>query len=393
MIRLTRSSNTGQVLTSLGELISEGHHRRHNAASADPLPLFQEALGFFQRCLNLQESQFTQLESKSNESEQQLMELDDSTIDTMDNAAPDHPRSISKSPDEDAWAMILEPVTMQALMDTLLAQVDTLTSICGLLSARRLENTSWIEEYYRSFLHDKLNFIPKETGQEHEAALVTAKYRCAVADVNFNAALLDIPTYEHELTEAYNNIPNSDPDPDLDPQALCDRADAEIVFNSSLQRVSIPTTETIPEDNAKLNVIRWKHLTKALDNLTLASKLPNAKHLPRIHLRRGDCELLRRRLGASPSNYEIAIKSASTLLRNAEIYYRAAARLAKAEGAADEEVEEASVKEAVVIAISAGDSKEFCECMEMERIKVKEIMEEMSEEGLLWDEDMKIFGF
>ncbi|KAL8770598.1 MAG: hypothetical protein Q9209_003666 [Squamulea sp. 1 TL-2023] len=387
MIQLIEFSNTGQVLTSLGELISEGRYRRHDAASTDPLHLFQEALEFFQRCLSLQENQFSELEPESNESKQQLMEIDESTIDTSDKAALNDPLSNTKSPDEDAWAMIMEPVTKQALMDTLLAQVDTLTSICGLSSARRIENASWIESYYRSSLHDKLNLFSKETNQDHEAALATAKYRCAIADVNFNAALLDIPTYEHELTEAYNNIPNSDPD--LDPQALCDRADAEIVFNASLQGLSLQTTK---EDSAKLNLIRWKHLTKALDNLTIASKLPNAKHLPRIHLRRGDCELLRRRLGAPPSNYEIALKSASTLLKNAEIYYRGAARLAKAEGAGDEEVE-ASIKEAVVVAISTRDLSKFCEGMGPDRIRVQEIIEEMSEEGLLWEDDMRIFGF
>lgn len=132
-----------------------------------------------------------------------------------------------------------------------------------------------------------------------------------------------------------------------------------------------------------------KPAPEALDSLTAAGKLPNAKNLPRIHLRRGDCELLRRRLGGAPLNYDLALKSASTLLKNAEIYYRGAARLARVETAADEEVE-ASIKETVVLAISTGYHNSLRERKDLYDSAVQEVIEEMNEEGLLWEEDRKL---
>ncbi|KAI4277861.1 MAG: hypothetical protein L6R38_005365 [Xanthoria sp. 2 TBL-2021] len=382
--------NTGQVLTSLGELISEERYRHHDAVVVDPLGLFQEALTFFQRCFSLQELQFSQLDLAP---QGQSLEADRNATETTSKDLSEHPRPVPQPSDEDTWATIMEPVTDQALMDTLLAQAETLTSICGLSSIRGIGDPNWIDEYYRNSLHDKLLGFAKETGRHHEAALAKAKYRCTLADANFTATMLDIPTYEKELMGAYQIFPDSDPDP----QALCDRADAEIVFAASVQKVwrqvmERSPVESMPEDGARLSIIRWKHLTKALDNLTVAGKLPNAKNLPRIHLRRGDCELLRRRLGAAPLNYDIALKSALTLLKNAEIYYRGAARLAKAEAAADEEAE-ASIKEAVVIAVSTGDHSKLHERLDLQRARAQEIIEDMNEEGLLWEEDMKSFSF
>lgn len=376
------------MLTSLGELISEEQHRHNDAVVVDPLGSFQEALTIFQQCLSLQELQFSQ----SHMAPQQSVEADSNATDTTSKDFSEHPHPLSQPLDEDTWATIVEPVTEQALMDTLLAQIETLTSICGLSSNRGISDLNWIDEYYRNFLHEKLLRFAKETGRHHEATLAKAKYWCALADARFTATMLDIPTYEKEVMGAYEIFPDSDPDP----QALCDRADAEIVFAASVQKVwkqvmNRGPVEGMPEDVARLSIVRWKHLTKALDNLTLAAKLPKVKNLPRIHLRRGDCELLRRRLGAAPLNYDIALKSASTLLKNAEIYYRGAARLAQAEAAADEETE-ASVKEAVVIAVSTGEHSKLDKRLDLQRARAQEIIQDMTEEGLLWDKDMKSFS-
>ncbi|KAL8851596.1 MAG: hypothetical protein Q9221_003528 [Calogaya cf. arnoldii] len=376
--------NTGQVLTSLGELINEERQRNHDVMDVDPLELFQEALTFFQRCHSLQELQFSQPDL-ARQQQQQSIEADGNATETTSSDRSERP--VPQPSDEDTWATIMEPVTDQALTDSLLAQVETLTSICSVSSTRGISNLKWIEEYYRNSLHDKLLVFAKETGRGYEAAVVKAKYRCALADARFTASTLDIPKYEQEINEAYEVFSDADPEP----QALCDRADAEIVFTANLQRTWRQSMERIPEDSARLSVVLWKHLTKALDNLTVAGKLPNAKNLPRIHLRRGDCELFRRRLGAAPSNLDIALKSASTLLKNAEIYYRCAARLAKAEAATDEEAE-ASIQEAVVIAVSTGDHSKLRERMELYKTRAQEIIEGMNEEGLLWEEDLRTVG-
>ncbi|KAL8733862.1 MAG: hypothetical protein Q9166_001850 [cf. Caloplaca sp. 2 TL-2023] len=383
MIELTYTSNTGQVLTSIAELISEARGGSHLATSADPLHLFREALEFFQRCLSLQEYQLSQLEAESNASGQQSMEADERTVNPTNTDISNSDALLNEPPGEDTWATITEPVTSHALMDTLLAQAETMTSICGLLSGQRVDDPSPIEQYFQDSLREKIIVTLEKTGRQREVALARAKLRCALADANFSVAKFDIHTYEYELAGAYEEFA----DVGHDPQAFCDRADAEIVFNANMQRASMQLIENLSENSAKLNVIRWKHLTRALDYLTIASKLPNAKNLPRIHLRRGDCELLRRQLGAAPTSYDIALKSSSTLLKNAEIYYRGAAKLAKAEAAAEEDME-ALIKEAVVAALM-GDSGKLRERLNNDRIRVQEIVEDMREECLISDEDAK----
>ncbi|KAL8798460.1 MAG: hypothetical protein Q9182_006640 [Xanthomendoza sp. 2 TL-2023] len=280
----------------------------------------------------------------------------------------------------------MEPVTTHTLIDTLLAQIETLISVAGLQSTRGAEDPSWIEHYFQNSLLEKIVRLSGKAGRQQEVALAEAKFRCALSDANFSAANIDVPTYESQLTRAYEGFN----DFNQVPQALCDKADAEIVFNANMQRVSTQTTGTPSENSVSLNVIRWKHLTKALENLTAAGKLQDAKNLPRIHLRRGDCELLRRRLGQAPTSYDIALKSASTLLKNAQIYYRGAARLAKAEGATDEEVE-GLTKEAVVAAF-LGDQSKFRERILLAKSRVQEVVEDMTEDGLVLENDMRLLG-
>ncbi|KAL8816766.1 MAG: hypothetical protein Q9223_004281 [Gallowayella weberi] len=267
-------------------------------------------------------------------------------------------------------------------MDTVLAQIETLISMAGILSTRGAEDPGWIEHYFENSLQEKILLLSRKAGRQQEFALTVAKFRCALLDANFSAANVDVPTYESQLIRVYEGFS----DVDHVPQALCDKADAEIVFNANMQRVSAQTTGAPAVDSGSLNVIRWKHLTKALDNLTAAGKLQDAKNLSRIHLRRGDCELLRRRLGQAPTSYDIALKSASTLLKNAEIYYRGAARLAKAEGATDEEWE-ALTKEAVVAAF-LGDQSKYRERILLEKCRVQEVVEDMTEDGLVLEDDM-----
>ncbi|KAL8943592.1 MAG: hypothetical protein Q9216_000957 [Gyalolechia sp. 2 TL-2023] len=382
---LAYNSNTAQVLTSLAELISEGRHQPDDAARADPLPLFQEALGLFQRCLSLQENQFIQAEADAHVSPPGPMELDEVDGTTSKSHTHETSKPDGEPSDDDTWAMIMEPVTHSTLLDTLLVQVETLTSVCGLLSVQGASDPSWVEKYYRDLLQDRILVAAKGTDRQHETRLAQARLRCALADAGFSTSRVDLSTYEHEIATAYEDLTASG----RDPQALCDRADAEVVFNVSIERYLGRGNEIMP-DGTRINIVRWKHLTKALDSLTAAGKLPGVKNLPRIQLRRGDCEMLRRRLGSAPSNYDIAIKSDSILLKNAEIYYRGAARLARAEAAIDEEGE-ALVKEAVTADFSAGQDR-LRERIATHRLHSQEVIEDMIDEGLLSRHDLEKLG-
>ena len=273
-----------------------------------------------------------------------------------------------------------EPVTKDALLDTTIAQLDTLTAICSLGSSHT--GLAWVEEYYRTTLEDRVASYVSDSHRYHEATLAQAKLMCALSDEAFRGGRLDLPTYEKELNAAFTG---QDLDLSNDPPGLCDKADAELAFNASVQAVAQQAQTT---ELDQISSICWRHITIALDSLTAASKSPDAQNLPRIHLRRGDCELLRLHLGDAPLNYDHAIKSAPTLLKNAEVYFRGAANLAKRDAAAKEEQNEAEVKHSIVAGL-AGDAEKLSCLVKTQRDLVESIAKEMRDDGLLGDKALQ----
>ena len=359
------SSNTAQVLTSLAEAVSEG--KKPSESSRDEaLRLFQESLEFFQRCLSVQEFKLTQ--DQENSRQEALPPLDDN------NARVENPSSTALDSSEEVWASVEEPITKEALLETIIAQLDTLTAICTL--GPSYTGLAWVEEYYRTTLKDRIASYVNGSSRYHEVSLAQAKLTCALSDEAFRGGRLDLPAYERELNAAFNS---QDLDLSNDPPSLCDKADAELAFVASVQ---IALQQAQSTELGQISSTCWKHITKALDSLTAASKLPNAQNLPRVHLRRGDCELLRLHLGDAPLKYDLAVKSAPTLLKNAEVYFRGAANLAKKDVAAEEEQNEAEVKQSLVAGL-AGDTEKLSLLVKTRRDLVEFTVMEMRDDGLL----------
>ncbi|MCJ1462187.1 hypothetical protein MMC07_000787 [Pseudocyphellaria aurata] len=363
--------NTAQVLTSLAEASSESQ-MASDAVREEALGMFQEALELFQRCLQVQEARFALTEEQASQVTETAGEYQGEDVDMS-------PPSLSDGSGDEEWATIMEPITKDTLLDTVIAQLETLTAMCGVMGSQATNGISWIEEYYRDTIQEKLRAynLPLHAARNAEIALKTANFACALCDAGFRGGHLDLATYERELSAAFTQTPSLQ----SSPQALCDQADAELGFNASIQALLPTLLDTdSPHSLAHLNGLRWTHITRALDAFTAASKLPDAQNRPRIHLRRGDCELFRHRLSeASPwgQAYGPALKSAKTLVKNAETYYRGAGALARHEGAADEE-REAAVKEAVTWALmgQGGDRLAGLE-------GVREVVQEMLDEDLL----------
>lgn len=386
------SSNTAQVLTSLAEAISEGK-KPSGSPRDEALHLFQESLELFQRCLNVQELRLTQDEENNRQEALPSPGEYSANVDNVSSPA-------SNASEEEVWASVEEPVTREALLDTIIAQLDALTAICTLGSSngsmlssimkpvdRSSTGLAWVEDYYRTTLKDRIASYVDGSSRYREATLAQAKLTCALSDEAFRDGRLDLLTYERELNDAFNpqylDISN-------DPPCLCDKADAELAFNASVQ-AAVPQAQST--ELGQISTMCWKHITKALDSLTAASKLPGAQNLPRIHLRRGDCELLRLRLGDAPLKYDLAAKSAATLLKNAEVYFRGAANLAKRDPAAAEEEEqkEAEVKYAIVAGL-AGDVEKLLLLLRTQRELVESITKEMRDDGLLGEESLLKIG-
>lgn len=286
--------------------------------------------------------------------------------------------SDSVPPQDERWASIVEPVTLDTLLDTLLAQLETLTTLCGLITVDSGKGLAWIEEYSTTLLNQKMPAYLQGSDRETETALIRANFICALADANFRSQRMDIGTYERAIEEAFSNI-----DLSKDPLGLSQKAEALITYNIALR--FNPKLSTSVEVSAS----RWKVLTAALEGLTAASKLPSADNLAKIHLSRGDVEVLRFQLGQPPSQYDIAAKNGAVLVKNAEKFYRGAGNIARSSGDA-KEMAEAIVKEALAAGMS-GNTQRIAEVLKEER-EAKEVVEDAIDDGLVTVDELMRMG-
>ena len=125
--------NTAQVLTSLAEVVTEG--KRHSEQQThDGLASLQEALELLQRCLALQELRLTESQEQisameENASSAEPVGDDEAMVETQGG-----PSETSDSPQQEQWASVIEPITKSTLVDTAIAQLETLATLCGLLT-------------------------------------------------------------------------------------------------------------------------------------------------------------------------------------------------------------------------------------------------------------------
>ncbi|RAL60714.1 hypothetical protein DID88_009820 [Monilinia fructigena] len=164
----------------------------------------------------------------------------------------------SQPPQDDRWATIVEPVTLDTLLDTLIAQLQTLATLCGLVNVDAGRGLAWIEEYSTPLIGQKLqDYLQGTTDREQEAGLAKSNFIAALADANFRVQRIDLGTYERVLNDAYSSL-----DLDDHPEGLCDKAEAFISYNASL-RLNYDAAQS-PDVSAS----RWKVLSAALDHLT-----------------------------------------------------------------------------------------------------------------------------
>lgn len=134
-------SNTAQVLTSLAQAIDNTN---------DPLPLLEEAIELFQRCLTLQEYYHTEYLDRLDNSDPTKNPAENTPVHA------DTPPSREASLEAERWATIVEPVTVDTLLDTILAQLETLTTLASMIPADSTKGLVWIEEYFAKQLEPKI---------------------------------------------------------------------------------------------------------------------------------------------------------------------------------------------------------------------------------------------
>jgi hypothetical protein len=359
--------NTAQVLTSLAELVTDTKRPVEEQLN-QAVGFLQEAIELFQRCLVLQELQYTEMQEEIRQMQSVAQKQ------KQDVQEPQEAGESKESAEQEQWAAVVEPVTKDTLVDTAVAQLDALSTLCNLLTYDPGVGLNWVEEYSTELLQEKITAYVQGSNRLYEAALARAKFNSALNEVLYRSGRTDVETYYGAVLSSFG------PDLDIssDPEGLCSKADALVSFNTA-------TTEQ-PGDPLRAD-LKWQALSTAVDALNKASKLPDAENLPKIHLARGDVEMSRWRLGFTPWEYTMAQQNGAILLRNAQTYYRGAAALARRDGGADEE-RDGTCKEAIAAAIEGQKEK----LSQLKSAAPKELMvvaEDVVEDGWVSGPDME----
>lgn len=363
--------NSGQVLTSLAESISISK-RPDDEQLMQAGTYLQEAVELFQRCLIVQEMKYTQMQEEIEEMNSKNVPLAAPEAETV--PQPEPPKTASDE-EQEQWAMIVEPVTKNTLVETAIAQLETLTTLCSVLTSNPLVGgVGWVQEYSSELVHSRLPVYAEGSDRQYEAALARAKLICAVNELLYRGGHTDAQTYQQEVGQVFG----PELDVSADPDGLCAKAEALVSLNQAFSDIPPSEDDATAQDAVAL---RWKHLSTALDALTAASKHPEAHNLPKIHLGRGDAEMHRWRLGRAPWNHAVAKQNGNMLLRNAQTYYRGAAALARRDGAAEEEFE-GTCKEAVAAAIE-GQNTKLHQLIATNSQQVVATAQDMVEDGLV----------
>ena len=321
--------NTAQVLVTIAEELAKDDSR-----VGDVLRILEEALELQARCLSIQELRFEESEQQRRAmAEEATAAAAASTVAEPPAASPttasnDRPPS---SAAEDQWFSILEPVTHETLIDTILAQIGTLTTLCSVLATTDplppAPALSWIGEYPEVFFHTKLPAYalnaPPATLQE--IALAKANFVSRLLEAGFRHGSVDAETYQRERDAAFA----------LPELQLPTSAPARITNAESLLAYASALAEGTGAAGFPFAARRWQALSGAVTNLAAAATLlpPTAptEQLVQTHALRGDASLYLFRLGQPPASWPAAQGNAAQLLKNAEVFYRNASRLAAAE--------------------------------------------------------------
>ena len=328
--------NTAHVLTSFAEEISKDDDP---ASERLALEYVVEALELLQRCHTLQEFHYTEFQKQLTEALQTSRQTGGEVMAIDESPEPQEGRGNGSA--QEQWASIVEPTTRDTLIDTVIAQLSTLTTLCGMLgpSPKGLDvpSLAWVEEYSSKLLNVRLPLLAEGTDRSVEIGVAKAGFMSAVLEAGYRSEEIDLQTYRHERDAAFSGLPTS-----TSFAAGMANAASLFAFSNALsdKRNIAPAPDDLPS-------LRWDALATAISQLATASKLSDVapEDLARTHFLRGDASLYQYQLSQPPLSYSPALKNRAALLKNAEVFYRNASRLMRD----DEERDRGRVQEALVI--------------------------------------------
>ncbi|KAK6951497.1 hypothetical protein Daesc_008032 [Daldinia eschscholtzii] len=326
--------NASQVLTAIAELIATDEDEE-SGNEAEALKALREALELQGTCLGLQErkyQEFLELERFANE-----QNTSDKPATTA--ASKEASESGGGAEEDDEWFNVVEPVTSDTLIDTLLAQLGTLTTFCSILSsspesAAPPNTLAWVEEISTGVIN-KIETISRDKhgGRLQEVALARANLVSAMLEAGYRSGKIDAETYGRELNSIFSKS-----EFEQSVEGLLAKARSLLALSSALG-------DSDNGDAESQSTLRWNVLTVSISSLKSASAIRgiSQEDLVATHLLRGDASLYLYSMAFPPVSHQTAIKTSSQNAKNAEVYYRNASRLTSDE----EERDVASLKSTI----------------------------------------------
>lgn len=314
--------NTSQVLTAIAELMASDEGDEAAASEAEAVKVLREALELQSKCLSIQErgyQEFLEQERIANEQAQNVNDETTAATDLRDGSEP--------GSDEEAgeWVNAIEPVTQDTLIDTVLAQLGTLTTLCSIMSfspgAAPAHTFSWCEELSTGLL-DKIQTISHDQpNRRQEIALSRANLVSALLEAGYKSGKIDVETYKRERDAAFAM---TELQLERSIEGLIANARSLLAFNSAI-------TDVDNGDAQSQSILRWNVLTASIANLKSASAIQGISQddLATTHLLRGDASLYLCAMAFPPTSHQTAVNTAAQNAKNAEVYYRNASKLSR----------------------------------------------------------------
>ena len=308
--------NTSQVLAGIAEAVA------NDDLPQQALGLLEEAVTMQNKCLEIQEAEYA--ETLDMEQKAQNIATQEGTEPSGAEGAAKPEAADTGDTSDGQWATIVEAVTLDTLADTALAQLSALTTFSDVLSSNPecvpASTLSGIDKHWSGLEHKLAILSSKLPERSQEIALARAKFLSALLEAGFRYGQIDGEAYnkgrDAAFTAAGLQLEGS-------AEALIANARSLLSFNSAVSDIR-------PADK-QLAPLRWNALTAAIAGLNSASRVPGAGADPRdlasTHLLRGDASMALYTMGAPPTAHASAAAQGPQLLRNAEVYYRNAAKL------------------------------------------------------------------
>lgn len=315
--------NTAQVMITIAEYVTEAGIF---SAQADSVALLREALELLSACFTRQEMLVEEQNAISMEAEGGV---------TVDQQAPPAESEASSSraaedaesegEEEGEYVSVQAYITPSDLLDTARS---SLTALTLLITLDDPSNVSPLAKMGITLVEGKIpQYLSQIEAEERaheqpEVALERAEFHAAltVADLKLGTATANDGL--SRLQQAFETL-----DITTNVAVMCTYADSLVELTTTAQNFSPTSAATTC----------WSTLSKAQDLYAAAVKINDAEakaRKARVYESRGDVELLRFNLATTPAaGLSTAIqKSAPTLIKNAQTYYRGAMNLFRAEG-------------------------------------------------------------